>query len=111
MRTLVTGSIVALTVLAAASCSTEEVPPDCCVQMTGLVEVLSSGTPSETVILEETESGERYALVGEMAVELADRYGEPVTVTGYETDQGFSVEPDLQRFLVVEYAFEESWQY
>ena len=38
------------------------------IEVTGIIQVLSEGTRSETVIIEDTASGITYALVGENAV-------------------------------------------
>lgn len=74
------------------------------VRMTGTTQVLAAGTRSETVVFEDVETGERYALVGELARELVPRYGVPVSVTVVPTEEGWSVDPDLPRMKLIEYA-------
>jgi hypothetical protein len=74
------------------------------VVLTGVTQVLQAGTRSETVVLEVTESGEFYALVGDLARELVAGYGTEVAVTGVPTEEGWSVREDLQKILVIDYS-------
>ncbi|OPL17589.1 MAG: hypothetical protein AVO35_09160 [Candidatus Aegiribacteria sp. MLS_C] len=74
------------------------------VRMTGTTQVLAAGTRSETVVFEDIDTGERFALVGELARELVPRYGVPVSVTVVPTEEGWSVDPELQKMKLIEYA-------
>jgi len=86
------------------SCSTTiERPGDDLVRVTGLIEVLLAGTRSETVILEDPETGDVYALVGEVASELTGSYGCEAAIAGKPTEEGWSVRDELPRIRVVEY--------
>jgi len=73
------------------------------VRVTGLIEVLLAGTRSETVILEDAETGDVYALVGDVAYELTGSYGCETAITALPTDEGWSVRDELPRLWVVEY--------
>lgn len=84
------------------SCSNSTSIPDNVLILTGTIEVLAPGTKSETVVLEAYE-GDRYALVGDVAKELVKEAGVTVTVTAVPTDKGWSVRPDYQKLLVIEY--------
>lgn len=77
------------------------------VQYTGSIEVLAQGTRSETVILEDFDTGERFALVGDTARELVRQYGNTVTVTAVHTEEGWSMRPELRKLEVVEYILME----
>lgn len=86
------------------ACGSTESTPDRYVQYTGIIEVVAPGTRSETVLLEDFNSGERFALVGDIARELAQQYGMSVTVTAIPTEEGWSIRPELQKLKVIEYA-------
>lgn len=83
--------------------TTVERQSDDLVRVTGLIEVLLAGTRSETVILEDAETGDVYALVGEVAYELTGSYGCEAAITGKPTEEGWSVRDELPRLWVVEY--------
>jgi hypothetical protein len=72
-------------------------------EITGIVQVLEQGTRSETVILEETLTGDRYSLVGDAARELTRMYGMIVTVTAIPTDEGWTVRPEYTKLLVLDW--------
>jgi hypothetical protein len=88
----------------AAGCGTEtsHAGGDTCT-LTGVTQVLAAGTRSETVVLEVIDTGEYYALVGDLARELIPVYGTEVSVTGVLTDEGWSVREDLQKIMVIDY--------
>jgi ABC-type glycerol-3-phosphate transport system substrate-binding protein len=87
-----------------AGCGTESASPDhTTVVLTGVTQVLLAGTRSETVVLEVTETGEYFALVGDLARELVPLYGSEVAVTGVYTDEGWSVREELRKVLVLDY--------
>ncbi len=108
MRMLILSALLLLLV----SCGTTETIPDADnLIYTGTVQVLAQGTRSETVILEDLETGEFYALVGETARELVRRAGSTVTVTVVMTDEGWSVRPELVKLKVLEYVIEAELEY
>jgi uncharacterized membrane protein len=87
-----------------AACGTESAPPDhATVVLTGVTQVLLAGTRSETIVLEVPETGEYFALVGDLARELVPLYGSEVAVTGVYTDEGWSAREDLRKVLVLDY--------
>jgi len=91
-------------VLVFSGCGTTlERQNDDLVRVTGLIEVLLAGTRSETVILEDAETGDVYALVGEVAYELTGSYGCEAAITARPTEEGWSVRDELQKLWVVEY--------
>jgi len=71
--------------------------------MTGSTQVMAVGTRSETVVFEDFQTGERFALVGELARELVPQYGLPVSVTVIPTEEGWSMDPDLQKLKLIDY--------
>lgn len=73
-------------------------------QYTGSTQVMAVGTRSETVVFEDFQTGERFALVGDLARELVPQYGLPVVITVIPTEEGWSMDPDLQKFELIEYA-------
>jgi len=99
-------AMAAAALLLSASCSTSStgaaVPGGGATTLAGTVEVLASGTMSETVILQVDSTGEVVALVGEEASFLREMPGVPVTVTGFFTDEGWSVDPGIRKFQVVD---------
>ena len=104
--------ILPLTLLLLISCGTTETMPDADhLIYTGTVQVLAQGTRSETVILEDLETGEFYALVGETARELVRLAGSTVTVTTIITDEGWSVRPEFVKLKVLEYVIETELDY
>ena len=72
-------------------------------QYTGSTQVMAVGTRSETVVFEDFETGERFALVGDLARELVPQYGLPVVITVIPTEEGWSMDPDLQKLELIEY--------
>ncbi|MBN1434880.1 hypothetical protein JW921_08980 [Candidatus Fermentibacterales bacterium] len=52
------------------------------VEVTGVIQVVGSGSGNEGVVLEEELSGEIYGLVGDPADELIDKYGQRFLVRG-----------------------------
>jgi len=104
--------ILPVSLLLLISCGTTETAPDTGhLVYTGTVQVLAQGSRSETVILEDLETGEFYALVGETARELVRHAGSMVTVTSIVTDEGWSVRPDLVKLKVIEYVMETELEY
>jgi len=73
------------------------------VQYTGSIEVIAQGSRSETVILEDIDTGEKFALVGDIARELSQQYGMTVIITAIPTEEGWSIRPELQKLKVIEY--------
>lgn len=99
-------AMAAAALLLSASCSTSStgaaLPGGAATTLAGTVEVLASGTMSETVILQVDSTGEVVALVGEEASFLREMPGVPVTVTGFFTDEGWSVDPGIRKFHVTD---------
>lgn len=97
-------ALFALIVMLCQSCSSRtegEYPPASgMVSISGVIEVLAAGTRSETLILSDESTGEVVALVGENAELLRGSMGVPATVTGSYTTEGWSIRPDLRKFLV-----------
>ena len=77
-------------------------------QYTGSTQVMAVGTRSETVVFEDFETGERFALVGDLARELVPQYGLPVVITVILTEEGWSMDPDLRKLELIEYVMIES---
>ena len=73
------------------------------VQYTGAIEVIAPGSRSETVILEDIDTGEKFALVGDIARELSQQYGMTVIITAIPTEEGWSIRPELQKLKIIEY--------
>jgi len=71
---------------------------------TGSVQVLAAGTRSETVVFEDSETGERFALVNELARELVQQSGMPIAITAVLSEEGWSVDPDIRKLRIIEYA-------
>jgi len=74
------------------------------VRVTGITEVLHAGTRSETVIITDDSTGEVFALVGELALDIVLEYGQQTSVTGRITQEGFSVREDLRKLNVTDYS-------
>ena len=91
-----------------AACGTTQRIQDDYLQYTGSTQVMAAGTRSETVIFEDFETGERFALVGELASELVPQYGLPVVITVVSTEYGWSVDPNLQKLELIEYVILDS---
>lgn len=89
------------------ACGTTQRIQDENLQLTGSIQVMAAGTRSETVVFEDFESGERYALVGELARELVSQYGLSVAITAIATEEGWSMDPDLKKLLLIEYTMIE----
>jgi len=89
-----------------AACGTTTVPEqefEGVLEYTGIVQVLAQGTRSETVVLEENDTGQWYSLVGDMARELVRKAGMTITVTALPTEEGWTIRPEFPRLEVVEY--------
>ena len=104
MRTL----LAAAALLVTASCSTSSASPDPvttgdgAVTLSGTVEVLAPGSRSETIILQVDATGEVVALVGEGASGLRGMPGTTITVTGFFTEAGWSVDPGIRKLEVTD---------
>ncbi len=85
------------------ACGHSQDLPEGYMQLTGSTQVMAVGTRSETVVFEDFQTGNRYALVGDLAHELVPQYGMPVSVTVVPTDEGWSVDPDLQKMKLIDY--------
>lgn len=85
------------------SCGPSRSIPENYLQLTGTTQVMAVGTRSETVVFEDFQTGERYALVGDLAGELVPLYGLPVSVIAVPTEKGYSMDPDLQKLELLEY--------
>ncbi|NOQ21109.1 MAG: hypothetical protein GQ565_00470 [Candidatus Aegiribacteria sp.] len=94
---------IALIILLIAACGTSQRIQDGYIQYTGSTQVMAVGTRSETVIFEDFETGERFALVGDLARELVTQYGLPLIITAIPTDEGWSLDPELQKLELIEY--------
>lgn len=97
-------AIIVLTV----ACGTTQHVSEEYIHYTGSIQVMAVGTRSETVVFEDLETGERYAIVGELAQELVSQYGLTVAITAVPTEEGWSVDPDLQKLKLIEYVIIES---
>ncbi|GEM_PF-1795565 len=95
--------IAAFLVLTAATCGESGANGNATVQLEGVVRVMAMGTRSETVILEDSDTGVRYAMVGERARELVPYRGRPVRVTARSVTNGWSMDPSLPKMAVIEY--------
>jgi hypothetical protein len=92
----------------AATCGTTQHVSEEYLHYTGSTQIMAVGTRSETVVFEDFETGERYALVGELAQELVTQYGLPVAITAVPTEEGWSVDPDLKKLRLIDYVMIES---
>ncbi len=90
------------------ACGTTQRIQDDYLQYTGSTQVMAVGTRSETVVFEDFETGERFALVGDLARELVPQYGLPVIITVIPTEEGWSMDPELQKLELIEYVMIES---
>ena len=86
-----------------AACGTTQRIQDDYLRYTGSTQVMAAGTRSETVVFEDFESGDRFALVGELAAELVPQYGLPIVITAVPTEYGWSVDPNLQKLELIDY--------
>ena len=75
------------------------------VSLSGVMEVLHSGTRSETVIITDEATGEVFALVGDNAVLMTGSSGMYAVVLGRRTDEGYSVREDLPLVHVTDFSF------
>ena len=75
------------------------------VSLSGVMEVLHSGTRSETVIITDEVTGEVFALVGDNAVLMTGNSGMYAVVLGRRTDEGYSVREDLPLVHVADFSF------
>jgi len=73
-------------------------------EVAGIVQVLEQGTRSETVILEETLTGDLYSLVGDGSRELTRMSGMIVTIHAIPTEEGWTIRPDYPRLLVLDWS-------
>ncbi|MFO8183059.1 MAG: hypothetical protein R6U39_02675 [Candidatus Aegiribacteria sp.] len=90
-------------IIVMVACGPSQSMPENYLQLTGTTQVMAVGTRSETVVFEDFKTGERYALVGDLASELVPLYGLPVTVTAVPTEEGWSMDPDLRKLELLEY--------
>lgn len=95
-------------IIFAATCGTTQHVSEEYLHYTGSTQVMAIGTRSETVVFEDFETGERYALVGELTQELVSLYGLPVAITAVPTEEGWSIDPDLKKLRLIEYIIMES---
>ncbi len=93
----------AIIIVLVVACGTTQQIRNDYLQYTGSTQVMAVGTRSETVVFEDFESGERFALVGDLARELVPQYGLPVVITVIPTEEGWSMDPDLQKLELIEY--------
>ena len=94
---------ITIIIILVAACGTTQHTQDVYLQYTGSTQVMAVGTRSETVVFEDFETGERFALVGDLARELVPQYGLPVVITVIPTEEGWSMDPDLQKLELIEY--------
>lgn len=99
-----TVTIPALIILLMSACGPSQTVQEDYMQLTGSTQVMAVGTRSETVVFEDFETGQRYALVGDLARELVPQYGLPVTVTVVPTEEGWSMDPELQKLELIDYS-------
>ena len=93
----------AVIIVLVAACGTTQYVDEGYIQFTGSTQVMAAGTRSETVIFEDFETGERYALMGDLASELVPQYGLPVLITVIPTEEGWSIDPELPKLELIEY--------
>jgi hypothetical protein len=74
------------------------------IRVTGITEVLRAGTPAETVIITDDATGEVFALVGDMALDIIPVYGQQTSVIGRITEDGCSVREDLRKLNVNDFS-------
>ena len=89
-----------------AACGTTTVPEqdfEGAAEYTGIVQVLAQGTRSETVVLEENDTGQWYSLVGDMARELVRMAGMTITITALPSEEGRTIRSEFPRLQVVAY--------
>lgn len=91
-----------------SSCGPSHSTPENYVQLEGSTQVMAEGTRSETVIFEDFETGDRYALTGELASELVPQYGLTVFISAVPAEEGFSADPDLPKLKLLDYAIVSS---
>ncbi len=89
--------------MACGTAESTENSTDDYVQYTGSIEVIAPGSRSETVLLEDIDTGEKFALVGDIARELSQQYGMTVIITAIPTEEGWSIRPELQKLRIIEY--------
>ena len=94
---------ISILIILIAACGTTQYIQNDSLQYTGSTQVMAVGTRSETVVFEDFETGERFALVGDLARELVPQYGLPVVITVIPTEEGWSADPELQKFELIEY--------
>ncbi len=97
----------ALIILLVSACGTTQRIQNDYLQYSGSTQVLAVGTRSETVVFEDSGTGELFALVGPVAVELVTESGLPIIITVMPTEYGWSVDPDLQKLELIEYVLIE----
>ena len=72
--------------------------------VTGIVEILHPGTRSETFIITDSNSGETFALVGDMVCEIMPEVSRQTAVIGRITEEGYSVREDLRKLYVLDFS-------
>lgn len=95
-------------IILVTACGTTQYIQDEYLHYTGSTQVMAVGTRSETVVFEDFDTGERFALVGDLARELVPQYGLPVSITVIPTEEGWSMDPELQKLELIEYVMIES---
>ena len=72
--------------------------------VTGIVEILHPGTRSETFIITDSNSGETFALVGDMVYEIVPEVSRQTAVIGKITEEGYSVREGLRKLYVLDFS-------
>jgi len=74
------------------------------INVTGIVEVLHPGTRSETYIITDSNSGETFALVGDLVYEIVPEVSRQTAVIGKITEEGYSVREELRKLFVLDFS-------
>lgn len=116
MKTLVKLSnlffVLSVGMFAITGCGTSDStqPPDT-LAVTGVVEVLHPGTRSETYIITDSDSGETFALVGDIVYEIVPEVSRQTAVIGRLTEEGYSVREDLRKLYVIDFSATQEEDY
>ena len=99
-------SLLALVIFVFSGCGTSSSSgstPDT-IGVTGIVEILYPGTRSETFIITDSNSGETFALVGELVFEIVPEVSRQTAIVGRITEEGYSVREDLRKLYVLDFS-------
>jgi len=94
----------ALFVLSGCGTSSSSSSTSGTIGVTGIVEILHPGTRSETFIITDSNSGETFALVGELVFDIVPEISRQTAVIGRITEEGYSVREDLRKLHVIDFS-------